>query len=382
VSNPQATDDVVGLTAALIAIDSVNPSLIAGAAGEFATADFVAHWAAGSGLRAETFTGPDGRPSVAVHGGRDHGGRRLILCGHLDTVGYQGMTNPLVPRVVGDRMYGRGSYDMKAGLAAALVGCRNAAAAGIDGEVITAAVADEEHSSTGIQALVQHLGADAAIVTEPTELDIATAHKGFVWSEIQIAGRAAHGSRPHLGIDAIRMTGLILAELDELDRALASRPPHPLLGHGTLHASLISGGTEPSTIPGRCTVTVERRTLPGETADDVQADLSLLIDRCAHRNPQFKASAGTLLVRDALETPESDPVVQTLMAASAQLGPQRKPIGLSYWADSAFLSAAGIPTVLFGPSGDGAHAEVEWVSLSSVQTCAEILTSVAMDFCR
>jgi acetylornithine deacetylase len=374
----------VDLTAALVGVDSVNPSLIAGGAGERELAGFVAGWAAASGLTAQLLEGPDRRPSVIVRGGGGvGGGGRLMLCGHLDTVGRGGMADALVPKTAGDRMYGRGAYDMKAGLAAALVACRDAAAAGIDGEVLVAAVTDEEHSSAGVQAALRHVGADAAIVTEPTELEVAVAHKGFVWTEIEVLGQAAHGSRPELGIDAIRMTGPVLAELDGLDRALAARPPHPLLGHGSLHASLISGGTEQSTIPGRCTVTVERRTLPGETADDVEADVAALIGRCGARDPRFAARSRTVLARDPLQTPQTEPIVEAVLAWSARVdGRPREPVGVSFWADSAFLSAAGIPTVVFGPSGDGAHADVEWVSVSSVRTCAEVLTAVALDFCR
>jgi acetylornithine deacetylase len=279
-------------------------------------------------------------------------------------------------------MYGRGTYDMKAGLAAALVACRDAAAAGLAGEVVVAAVADEEHSSTGVQAVLRVAGADAAIVTEPTELEVAIAHKGFVWTRIDVTGRAAHGSRPQLGIDAIRMTGPVLTGLDGLDRTLASRAPHALLGHGNVHASLISGGTEESTIPERCTLTIERRTLPGETADDVHADVTALIEHCARRDPQFRADARMLLARDAFETAPAEPIVAAVLAAADRIeGRSRAPAGVSYWADSAFISAAGIPTVLFGPSGDGAHAEVEWVSVESVRTCAEVLTAVAIDFC-
>jgi acetylornithine deacetylase len=376
-------DDVVELTAALVRVDSVNPSLVAGGAGERAIAEFVAHWAADRGLIATTIDGPDGRPSVVVRGGRAEGGGRLLLCGHLDTVGHGGVSEPLVPRIDGDRMYGRGTYDMKGGLAAALVACRDAAAAGISGEVVVAAVADEEHSSSGVQEVLRHVTADAAVVTEPTELEIAIAHKGFVWTEIEVIGRAAHGSRPHLGVDAIRMTGPVLAELDDLDRTLAARPPHALLGHGTVHASLISGGTEESTIPDRCTLTIERRTLPGEKVDDVGADVAAMIDRCARRDPQFRARARTLLARDAFETPAREPIVEAMLSGSARIdGTRREPVGVSYWADSAFLSAAGIPTVVYGPAGDGAHAEVEWVSVTSLRNCARVITAVAVDFCR
>jgi acetylornithine deacetylase len=379
------TQDAVALTAELVGIDSVNPSLVPGAAGEHAIAGYVRDWAAGCGLESRTVLGPDGRPSVLVRGGTGRPGRTLLLCGHLDTVGHGSMRHPLAATYDGGRLYGRGSYDMKAGLAAALVACREATAAGIDGQVIVAAVADEEHSSTGVQAVLDQLRTegirpDAAVVTEPTETDVAVAHKGFVWTEIEVIGRAAHGSRPQLGIDAISRMGPVLVALDRFDRELARREPHPLLGHSSVHASLISGGSEISTIPELCTLTVERRTLPGQTVGEVEADIARLLDLCAADQPDLLTRTRTLLDRQAMQTPADEPVVTLLLAAATRIdGRPRTPSGLSYWADSAFLAAAGIPTVLFGPRGEGAHAEVEWVELDSVHGCAEALTALARD---
>ena len=201
---------VLELLDALVRIDSANPSLSDGAPGEAEVATYVADWARAAGLGVEVVERTPGRPSVLVHGGRAVGGRRLLLCGHLDTVGLAGMDAPLTPRVVDDRLYARGAYDMKAGLAAALVACRDAAAAGIAGEVVVAAVADEEHASIGVQEVLAHLAGttfDAAVVTEPTELAVGTGHRGFVWTEVTVTGVAAHGSRPHLGVDAILKAG-------------------------------------------------------------------------------------------------------------------------------------------------------------------------------
>lgn len=379
-SNP-ATQDVLALTADLVGIDSVNPTLAPGAAGEHAIASYVRDWAAACGLDTRTVLGPDSRPSVIVRGGRDDGGRTLVLCGHLDTVDHSGMRAPLAAVVDGGRLYGRGSYDMKAGLAAALVACRDATAAGIGGQVLVAAVADEEHSSTGIQAVLQDLTADAAVVTEPTELEIAVAHKGFVWTEIEVIGRAAHGSRPHLGINAITHAGGILTAVSELDRELAARAPHPLLGQSTVHACLISGGSGESTVPELCTLTLERRTLPGQSVEEAEADIAGLLDRCARAQPGLNTRTRTVLARQPFETPDTEPIVAMMLdAATRSDGRPRTPAGLSYWADSAFLAAAGIPTVLFGPSGDGAHADTEWVDVDSVFSCARALTVLASEF--
>lgn len=377
-----ADHDIVELLQQLVEIDSVNPSLVAGAAGEDQIASHVSQWATRAGLDVERLEATPGRPSVLVRGGRRGEGRTLLLCGHLDTVGVGGMTAPHTPRIDGDRLYGRGAYDMKGGLAAALVACRDASRAGIAGEVVVAAVADEEHASIGVQEALRHVHADAAIVTEPTELVVATAHKGFVWMEIDVVGRAAHGSRPHLGIDAILKTGPVLVALDALNDELRASA-HRSLGPGTLHASLISGGLEESTIPDRCTVVIERRTLPGESVDDVERDVAELLDRCRAADPELDVRSRTLLARDPFETVAGEGIVETVAeAASEHLGAPAEIGGVSYWADSAFISAAGIQTVLFGPDGDGAHAEVEWVSLPGTLACARTLTAAATTFCR
>lgn len=363
----------------LVRIDSVNPGLDPAGAGEAQIAAYIARWGRSAGLRVDVLEGTTGRPSVIVRGGRGRG-RRLLLCGHLDTVGLAGTRDGLTPRVEGDRLYARGAYDMKAGLAAALIACRDAALAGIDGEVVVAAVADEELASLGTQEVLTHLdpaGIDAAVVTEPTERQAGTAHRGFVWTEVTVTGVAAHGSRPHLGADAILAAGHHLAAFDHLDRQLRSRP-HPFLGPGNLHASLISGGTGESTIPDRCVFTVERRTLPGETLEQVEADIADLVERCRPADPRITVTTRTVLHRPPMETSPTAPVVQALLAAA---GPGTSVAPMSYWADSAFLAAAGIPTVLYGPEGDGAHADTEWVSRSGTTTATTVLTQLGQDFC-
>ena len=380
------TSDVLDLLDALVRIDSSNPSLSGGGSGESAVAAHVADWAAAAGLRVEVLEKTADRPNILVRGGRATGGRTLLLCGHLDTVGLSGMDQALVPRIENDRLYARGAYDMKAGLAAALVACRDAAASDISGAVVVAAVADEEHASLGIQEVLAHLRSgtliDAAIVTEPTELQIGIGHRGFVWTEVEVTGVAAHGSRPHLGIDAILNAGPVLVAFGELNRQLAERP-HPFLGPGNLHGSLIDGGTEESTIPDRCVFIVERRTLPGETVETVEADVDALLDACRAANPTLDVTSRTTLAREPLETPQTADIVTSLQAATRLVSGQLAPIApMSYWADSAFIAAAGISTVLYGPDGDGAHADIEWVSLAATETCTHVLTETAVEFCR
>ena len=370
--------DVIELTSRLVAIDSVNPTLVPGGAGEAEMARFVAEWARAAGLEAEVLEATPGRPSVVVRSRGAGGGRTLLLCAHTDTVGVEGMADPHTPRLDGDRLHGRGAYDMKAGLASALLACREAAAAGLSGDVVVAAVADEEHASLGVQEVLAAVKADAAIVTEPTELELIVAHKGFVWAEIEVTGRAAHGSRPLEGVDAIVKTGPILTALGELDAALGDRT-HPLLGRGSVHASLIEGGAEMSSYPGRCVLGLERRTLPGETVADIEAEVAALI---AAADPGVEAAQRTLLVREPFEVPHDAEIVHTVRQAAAEvLGSPPALAGAPYWADAAFIAAAGIPTVMFGARGEGAHAVEEWVSVDDTVTVTHALVLAAQRLC-
>jgi acetylornithine deacetylase len=376
-----SSSDVVELTRALVAIDSVNPSLEPGAAGEREAAAFVAGWARDGGLQVELIEATPGRPSVVARARGSGGGRSLLLCGHLDTVGRGGMGAPFEPHVDGDRLYGRGAYDMKAGLAAALVACRDAATLDLAGDVLVAAVADEEHASLGVQEVLATVEADAAIVTEPTEMEIVIAHKGFAWLEIEVRGRAAHGSRPQLGVDAIVKAGPVLTALGALDARL-EETRHPLLGRGSVHASLISGGNDLATYPERCTIGIERRTLPGEGTAEIERELARLLAGCRADDPILEASCRTLLVREPLETAEDEPVVTALRDVAAEVLGSRPPLsGASFWADSAFIAKAGIPTALFGPGGEGAHAAEEWASIRDTESCVRVLTRTASAFC-
>ena len=374
--------DVIDLTRQLVSIESVNPTLAPGGAGEGEIARCVTTWAEGNGLTAETIPTADGRPNVIVRGRRTADGPTLMLCGHLDTVGLGAMERPLEPRIDGDRLIGRGAYDMKGGLAATLVACRDATRAGVHGQVIVAAVADEEHASLGVQAVLDHVTADAVIVTEPTELAIGIAHRGFVWVEIEVIGRAAHGSRPHLGVDAIFRTGPVIAALEAYTTRLQGQR-HPLLGPALLHASLIVGGSEMATLPDHVLLSVERRTIPGETQAMVEAEIEAVLRACRAADPALCAAARVTLARDPFEIDASHPFVSVVRdAAASVLGAPPAVDGLSFWADSAFTAAAGIPTVLFGPAGEGAHADDEWVSAGSLVTCAQVLTAAARAFCR
>lgn len=374
-------ETLTDLLAALVQLDSTNPALVSGGAGETAIAQFIVGWLTAHGIAADVIESAPGRPSVLARVPGTGGGRSLLLNAHLDTVGSEGMTNPFEPKIHHGRLYGRGAYDMKSGLAACLLALLDVKDAGLRGDVLLTAVADEEHASLGMQAVLAQVTADAAIVTEPTELCVSVAHKGFTWHEITTHGRAAHGSRPDLGVDAIAHMGRVLGQLEALGHALTQRTPHPLLGHGSLHASLISGGQELSSYPDRCTLLVERRTLPGETPEAVTGEIDARLSALAS-DPAFHAEHRVTLTREAFGIAPDAPIVQTLQAAAAQvLGQPPAVIGQSFWMDSAFLAAAGIPTVVFGPCGGGAHATEEWVDLASAEQCRQTLTATLRAFC-
>ncbi len=362
---------VAELTAALVRIDSTNPDLVPGGAGEGEIAAFVAAWCEQLGLEVQMVEPTPGRPSVIATARGSGGGRSLLLNAHLDTVGVAGMEEPFSGRVEDWHLYGRGAYDMKASLAASLLAANRARDLGLRGDVVVTAVADEEVGSLGTEAVVAAgVRADAAIVTEPTEELLAVAHKGFVALELETEGRAAHGSRPDLGIDAIARMGHVLVGLEELDARLRAGPAHPLLGTGSLHASLIEGGQEYSSYPASCLVKGERRTVPGETLAGVEAEARALLG-------DLPGDVRVLFSRPPLETAVDEPVVELVRRHAGE--PEL--CGMSFWADSALLSAAGIPTVLFGPQGGGAHAEVEWVDLASVERCLDVYVAVAAELC-
>jgi acetylornithine deacetylase len=230
--------------------------------------------------------------------------------------------------------------------------------------------------------LASRFHADGAIVAEFTELQLILAHRGFVWLEVETIGKAAHGSRPDLGVDAIVKMGKVLTAMEKLDQRLRSNPTHPLLGSGSLHGSLIQGGQELSSYPESCRLSVERRTLPGETPEFVEAEFLQILQNIRESDASFRATVQRRMDRSPLATPEDAGIVQALQQAAVQVLARPLEIsGVPFWTDAAVLSAAGIPSVLFGPSGSGAHAIEEWVDLNSVQTCADIYLATALTFC-
>lgn len=376
----------------LVSIESVNPSLDPGGGGEVEIARYVRDRLEAMGLDVTVLEGTPGRPSVVgrLPGGGD--GRSLTLNAHLDTVGVEGMETPFDPEVDGDLLFGRGAYDMKGALAACMAAIERLSESGeeLAGDVLLAAVADEEHASLGTREVLGEFRTDGAVVTEPTGLDVCVAHKGFGWAEISVTGRAAHGSRPDLGVDANLAMGRVLEELRDLVTELGDREPHPRLGSPSLHVGRLSGGTAPSVYAARSRATVERRLLPGEGREEVEREMEDLLDRVREaagpegREPGAEGDVELRvdLVRPPFEVDGDGDLVRSLRrSAAGVLGRTPPLVGEDPWTDAALYAEAGVETAVMGPAGGGAHADREWVEIPSVEALASILVGVARDYC-
>lgn len=375
-------DPVIALLADLVKIDSINPSLVRGAKGEADVAQRIALELDQIGCTVTVTDVAPGRPNVVgVLEGRAPG-RSLMLCGHSDTVGIEGMERPFAAEIRDGKMYGRGAQDMKGGLAAMIGAARQiASGGGLDrGRLVIAAVVDEEHSSIGADALVTRWRADAAVVTEPTGLDVAVCHKGFQWVHIETRGRAAHGSRPREGRDAILRMGRVLKRLEALDRRVQHGRAHPLLGTASLHASLIDGGHELSSYPARARLTFERRTLPGESSEVALAEANEILSGLRDDDPEFEGDASLIFGRDGYEIEAGHPLPDLLVRAAQSHGASPARVGMTFWTDAAVLGGAGIPSVLFGPGGAGLHSREEYVFVDDVCRCRDALVELVRTF--
>ena len=396
-----ARGDAVALARELVRVDSRNPSLVAGAPGEAAVARVLADILSTWGFEVEMHAAGEGRPNVLAWIAGNPGTvvtesidpateprpamPALMFNGHLDVVGVDGMVHaPFDAETRDGRMYGRGATDMKGGVAAMCAAAVRAADAGITRDILIAAVADEEFESLGTSELLRRgVRARAAIVTEPTKLAIAPAHRGFAWIEVVVTGRAAHGSRYDVGIDAIRHAGLLLAELDVFDEQELVRRTHPLLGHASLHASLISGGIGMSTYPDRCVLHLERRTVPGERVESVIAEVEEACARVRARRPTFEAEVIRRFSQSPSDVAVDAPIVRSLAASLAAEGMPAPVEGLSAWTDAALLNGAGVPAICFGPGDIAlAHAAEEWVAEAEIERATDVLARLAGNWCR
>ncbi len=373
--------------AGMVQVPSVNPSLVPGAEGERA----VAEWIAGRlgrtpGIEVELQESGGGRPNVIAIAGRGSG-RTLMINGHIDTVGVAGMDEPYSGKVEGNRLYGRGALDMKGAMGGALVLLEAVARDdAFPGRLVVTFVTDEEHSSIGTQAVcneIERFQPDAALVVEPSGLNATIAHKGFAWAEIVTHGFAAHGSAWEVGIDAIAHMGRVIGALEAHGRELLTREPHPIVGPPSLHMSLVSGGQELSSYPDVCRLEIERRTIPGESEKQVRDELQAILDGLAAQDEQFRAELTMGLFRSPWAVERDEEIVKVLGETYRKdTGREIEYDGAAGWMDTALLAQVGVPAVVFGPDGDGAHAVVEWVDIDSVETYTRILANVAYAFCR
>ncbi|WP_175527189.1 M20/M25/M40 family metallo-hydrolase [Blastococcus tunisiensis] len=385
-------DVAVRLAVELVRIDSVNPGLVPGAAGEAAVVDRLAHRLAARGFDVAVVpaAGATGRPSLlATHRGSG-GGRTLALNGHLDTVGVAGMAEPFAGRIVGDRLQGRGACDMKGGVAAMVAAAEAAAASGTAGDVVLALVADEEHASVGTEAVLGRLAGrlpDACLVGEPTELDLAVAHRGYSVVEVSLTGRAAHSSQPADGVNAVVHLGRLLAAVEARDAELAAGPAHPVVGTGSLMSTVVRGGTSPFVLADAASAVVERRTVPGEPATVGLDEVERILGALRRDDPCVEGRAALALAREPWEhdgtSPAGSELATVLTDALAGCNGRRPDgVGVPYWMESALWEGAGVPTVVCGPAGGGLHAADEWGDLRQLRGYAEALVVAIDRFCR
>lgn len=384
-------EDVVALTRRLVAIDATNPSLVPGGAGEAQLARFIVDWLAARGFEVRLIGADPARPSVLARRRGAGGGPTLMLAGHLDTVGGAGTgaggsgSDVSDPDAVGDRIVGRGAYDMAGGLAAAMIAA-SAAPAGLPGDLVLAFAADEEYRSVGMEELLAAIDIDAeasadgpcrpkaAVVLEPTDLEVTLAHRGFAWYRVEYVGRAAHGSQPELGIDAIDRAVDGLIALRALGARLDAVSGHPLLGTGSVRVATIEGGTDAATVADRCVLVVERRTLPGEP--DPGAELAQVLA------PSRPARVVPLVARPAMEGGADSAIARAVLAAVERVtGRPAVRRGDPWWTDAGLIAEAGIPVVIVGAAGGGAHSDEEWVSTGSLTVLVDVLEGVIGTIC-
>ena len=380
-----AFDDPVALCQALVRIDSAVPGT--GAArgpGEVEIARYIASWLEHRGIETHWIEPTKGRPSIVGVVRGTGGGKSLMLNGHIDTVtnaSYEG--DPLSGIIKDGKLYGRGAADMKCGVAAILAALVEAKRKPLKGDVIFTGVADEEDVSIGTeQVLAAGWRADAAIVCEPSNEDLVVGHKGFVWLEAEIHGRAAHGSRFDLGVDAIRNAGYFLVELDKFAGRLEDGPDHPLLGSPSVHASMVKGGEEPASYPAKCSITIERRTVAGETDEQVYSEIDGLLQAAAQQTTGFEYTLRTTFSRQPFEISQDHPLV-SLVSAQLKGVSGKKPVlrAEAFWTDCALIDGVGMPVVMYGPHGEGLHSKEEWVDVDSIGFVASSLMAITRAFC-
>lgn len=376
---------LIEILTGMVKINSVNPGLVPNAPGEKEIVEYIAHHLSQIGIETVIDEIDNNRYNVTgvIKGSGD--GKSLMFNGHTDTVSVEKMENPFSAEISDGKLYGRGSYDMKGGLAAMLTAAKALVESKIElkGDLVLAFVADEEYDSKGTEKLLEKIITDGAIVTEPSDLNVCIGHRGFGLFEITTTGKVAHGGRPDEGIDANMQMGKVLNELKHLSDELNNMEPNPLLGKPSLHVPVINGGTEPFTYSGECKITVEWRSVPGDTSKEVLDKLHKIIQKLSDEDEKFNASIKKVMWRDPFETNKSNEIVKCLAGSVKNVtGKEPNYIGHNWWEDSGLIGEQGIDTVIIGPEGAGLHTENEWVEINSVLMLSEILLKTAVEYCN
>ena len=374
--------DAVALAVDLVRIDSVNPGLVPWAAGEHDVVHLLRDRLQHSGFQTHLVTPPghDDRPSLVAIGPQGSHGFTIVLTGHVDTVGVEGMADPFAARVDDDRLLGRGASDMKAGVAGLVVAAEELVARGAAGRVVLALVADEEDAGLGTEAVLEALPglgivADVAVVGEPTWLALAETLRGYALVEVTLTGRAAHSSQPELGTNAVTHLGRLLSAVEARDRAL----PH---AGGSLMVTVAQGGESPFVLAQRARALVERRTVAGESSDDAVAEVEGIVADLGRDDPTVAAAVRLVVAREPWRLDDDGPAatlgahLERALAADGPLdGTHEGRFQAPYWMEAPLWQAAGIPALVCGPAGGGLHAADEWVDLRQVRRYAAGVTA-------
>ena len=387
-SSPSTTrEEVISLLDQLVRIESVTPWLIKTGSGEKEIAEFMGAWLTKEGLEVTLEEVSPGRPNMLARLKGAGTGPTLCINAHSDTVGFENWADvALSPWIEGDRMYGLGVVDDKAGCAAAMLALRDLARSGVvlNGDVLLACVADEESTSTGSEHLAKHHTMDAAIIIEPSVLPVVvTEHQGFGWIEITVFGKASHGCAPEEGIDAIVHMAEVIMRLDALSESTWAAHPDARNGATVFHTSTITGGTDFATYPSRAVLGIEIGTQPGETLSDRVKDIEKIFAEITIKRPNFRAEIAIKLERDPFVGSGREPLLAALNKATQEvMGKDISDQGWNAWTDAAILQASGVPTVLIGPRGGNLHSPNEWVEISAVEELVEVLKSTIVNFLK
>jgi succinyl-diaminopimelate desuccinylase len=356
------------LVAALVAIESVNPELVPGGGGEAEIAEFVAGWLRGAGLEVEVDEAAPGRPSVLATAPGTGASRSLMLNAHLDTVGVEGMERPFEPVLLDGRLYGRGAYDMKGGVAAMMCAAHDLAGQE-DVRVRLMIVPDEESEDIERRSsddLVRrgYVG-DFAITGEPTNLHIGIQAKGVLAARIHVRGRAAHGSTPWAGDNAIVKAVDVFRRIESMP---FSRESSEMFDRPSINLGRIVGGDAPNKVPDACVMDVDIRYLPNQDPGDILEEIRAIPDLEIKRT----------LVYPPAHVSRSNPYVQALgHVVGGSTEGESVSVGRDGASDAVSFLRAGIPAVEFGPAGAGHHGPEEWVSIRSLARYRQLLVDFA-----